>query len=166
MTLKNWSLKYIDSMVENANNRNVSKNLRDIFPYPYTRSDAESFVQFSKNSDKNKHLNLAITEDGNVIGGIGLTIGEDIYRKSAEIGYWLGEVFWGNGIMTQAIKDMIEIAFTHYEINRIYAVVFSHNIASCRVLEKCGFVFEGTQKNSIYKNGCLYDGLMYALVKR
>lgn len=165
MKLKNWSLEHIDEMVKNANNRNVSKNLRNIFPYPYTSLDAKNFIQFCQKYDKSKCLNLAITEDEKAIGGIGITIGNDIYSKSAEIGYWLGEEFWGKGIMTKAIKDMIDIAYSRYGINRIYAVVFLHNVASCRVLEKCGFIFEGTQKKSIYKDGYLYDSQIYALVR-
>lgn len=165
MKLENWSTKYINDLVKNANNRNVSKNLRNIFPYPYSATDAEKFIAHCQRCD-NKHINLAIIEDDKAIGSIGVSIGEDIYEKSAEIGYWIGESYWGQGIMTQAIKEMIELCFSQYDIVRLYAVVFSHNQASCKVLEKCGFVFEGTLKNSIYKDGNIYDSLIYALVKK
>lgn len=165
MKLENWSIEYINDLVKNANNRNVSKNLRNIFPYPYSVVDAEKFITHCQRCN-NKHINLAIIEDNKAIGSVGVSIGEDIYEKSAEIGYWIGESYWGQGIMTHAIKEMIELCFSQYDIVRLYAVVFSHNKASCKVLEKCGFVFEGTLKNSIYKDGNIYDSRIYALVKK
>lgn len=105
-------------------------------------------------------------KDDKAIGSVGVSIGEDIYEKSAEIGYWIGESYWGQGIMTHAIKEMIKLCFSQYDIVRLYAVVFSHNKVSCKVLEKCGFVFEGTLRNSIYKDGDIYDSRIYALVKK
>lgn len=97
MELKEWSLDYVHDLVRHANNQNIARNLRNIFPYPYTEEDAVRFIEFCQTQDLQKTRNLAIVIDGQAVGGIGITVGSDIYEKSAELGYWLGEDYWGKG---------------------------------------------------------------------
>lgn len=165
MELKEWSLDYVHDLTHHANNLKVSRDLRNIFPYPYTEEDAVRFIEFCKTQDLQKTRNLAIVFDGQAVGSIGITVGSDIYEKSAELGYWLGEGCWGKGIMTKAVKQMVQLAFQNRNIIRLYAVVFSHNLGSCRVLEKNGFELEGVLKKSAYKNGHFYDSKLYALLR-
>lgn len=148
-----------------ANNPKVAQNLRDRFPYPYTLADAEGFLAMCAEEDETTHLTRVIDVDGKAVGCIGLSVLDDIYRKSAEIGYWLGEPFWNRGIMSEAIRRICAEGFERLDIVRIHAAAFAYNTGSCRALEKAGFAFEGVQKKSVYKNGQIYDARMYALIK-
>lgn len=165
MELKEWSLGYVHDLAHHANNRNIARNLRNIFPYPYTKEDAVRFIEFCQTQDLKKTRNLAIVIDGQAVGGIGITVGCDMYEKSAELGYWLGEDHWGKGIMTKAVKQMVQLSFQDHNIIRLYATVFSHNLGSCRIFEKNGFELEGVLKKAAYKNGNLYDSKLYALLR-
>lgn len=146
-----------------ANNEKVSINLRDGFPNPYTLADAERFIGMCLKHDPAQVL--AIEFNGEYAGNIGLYPGEDVYRKSAEIGYFIGEPYWGRGIMTRAVILMVEYGFRNFDIVRIHTGVFEYNTASQRVLEKCGFKKEGVFEKSVYKNNRLWDEVRYALVK-
>jgi [ribosomal protein S5]-alanine N-acetyltransferase len=159
--LRSWQFGDEASLVENANNRKVSINLRDIFPFPYTLADAETWIKIAENQP----ANFAIVVDGKAVGGIGVLFKEDISRKNAEIGYWLGENYWGQGIMSEAIKKMVDFTFKNYDIHRIYAGVFEHNLASMRVLEKAGFQHEAVLKKSIFKEGKLYDDHVFVIFR-
>lgn len=165
MELKEWSLDYAGDIAKYANNKKISDNLRDIFPYPYTRSDAESFIGLCISGGDTKQLCRAILVDGTAVGGISATLGEDIFRKSAELGFWLAEEYWGKGIMTEAVKQICDMTFNVYDISRIFATVFTHNRGSCRVLEKAGFTLEGEMKKGAFKHGQYIDYFMYAFVK-
>lgn len=156
------SLKKSDaqSIAKYADNIHVWNNVRDMFPYPYTLADAEKFIEFSLS--QNPICNFAIEVNGEAVGVIGIVLNSDIHRISAEIGYWLGESFWGKGIMTEAVRAFVEYAFQTYKIHRIFAGVFSFNEASAKVLEKAGFVHECTHKEAIIKNGKIADELIYA----
>jgi RimJ/RimL family protein N-acetyltransferase len=103
--------------------------------------------------------------DEEAVGGIGFTVQPDVAHRSAEIGYWLGEKFWGRGIATEALKAVTEYAFANYDLCRLYAHVFDWNPASARVLEKAGYRFEGRLKKSVTKNGQTIDQLIYAMVR-
>ena len=162
-TLRPWRSGDEVALVKYANNRNIWINLRDLFPYPYTINDATEWVRLCK--DQNPVLDFAIVDGNEAIGAIGLTPGENEYRKSAEIGYWLGEPFWGNGIATEAVRRLVKYAFTNLDFVRLHAVVKEWNPASVRVLEKCGFQFEGRLRKSIVKDEQTIDQLLYALLK-
>ena len=110
-------------------------------------------------------LYRAIVVDGRAAGGISVCAGGDVYRRSAELGYWLGEPFWGRGIMTAAVETMCREGFAAWDIVRIHAEAFARNAASRRVLEKAGFALEGTLRRSVYKNGEMLDSCIYALVR-
>jgi RimJ/RimL family protein N-acetyltransferase len=162
-TSRDWRVGDEDSLVHHANNVNVWRNLRDAFPHPYTRADAESWIALC--DSQTPAISFAIEVDGSVVGGIGLVPKDDIYRRSIEIGYWLGEDYWGRGIMTEAVRAMTEYAFNNFDICRIYAGVFEWNLGSMRVLEKAGYEFEARLKNSITKQGQCIDEMVYAIIR-
>jgi len=149
--------------VRHANNRKVSINLRDRFPYPYTVGDARSWLD-SVIGHK-RETNFAIDVAGEAVGGIGFTVQPDVGHRSAEIGYWLGEEFWGRGITTDALIAVTEYAFSNFDICRLYAHVFEWNGVSARVLEKAGYTFEGRLRKSVTKEGQTIDQLMYAMIR-
>ena len=99
------------------------------------------------------------------VGGIGVHPGEDVYRHTATVGYWLGEQFWGRGVMTEALTAVTDFCFDNFPLRRIAAEVFANNPASARVLEKAGFTLEGRLKNHILKDGEVLDSLLYAPTK-
>ena len=140
-------------------------NLRDVFPCPYAPQDAATFVESCIRQEGRGQMCRAIEVDGEAAGSIGLFLGSDVYRRSAELGYWLGEPFWGRGIMTAAVETMCREGFAAWDIVRIHAEAFARNAASRRVLEKAGFALEGTLRRSVYKNGEMLDSCIYALVR-
>ncbi len=159
--LRPWKLSDAKSLAKYANNHNISKQLRDAFPFPYSEKDAIHFIQFVQ--ENNPKGILAIEIEGYACGGIGLHPQNDVYRKNAELGYWLGEEFWGKGIMTEAIIQMISYGFENFDIQRIFAVPFEHNYASQKVLEKAGFSVEARLSKTIYKEGEYFDEIIYAV---
>jgi RimJ/RimL family protein N-acetyltransferase len=161
--LRAWRVGDEASLVRHANNRNVWRNLRDRFPFPYTAADAEAWIAHT--GAQTPATAFAIVVDGAAVGGIGLELGTDVHRRSAEIGYWLGEPFWGRGIATEALRGMTEYAFATFDICRLEAGVFEWNPASARVLEKAGYALEGRSRSAVVKDGRLGDRLLYALVR-
>ena len=163
--LRAWKPEDVDSVARYANNPKIAANLRDAFPYPYTHEDAETYVGSCVNEDSTCQLTRAIVVNGEVVGSIGVFLGTDVYRKSAELGYWLAEPFWKNGIMSAAVRQICEDTFARFDIVRIHAEPFAFNKGSRRVLEKAGFALEGTLRKSVYKNGAMQDSCLYALLK-
>ncbi len=161
--IRPWKEGDEDNLAKYANNKNVARNLRDLFPDPYTLSDARTWIAFNK--DLLPALNMAIVLDEEVIGGVGIVLKEDIHRKNAEIGYWVAEPFWGKGYATQAVRMMVDYAFQHFDFTRIYASAFDHNFASHRVLEKAGFKMEARLKKALFKNGRYADEIIFTLLK-
>jgi RimJ/RimL family protein N-acetyltransferase len=146
-----------------ANNEKISRNLRDGFPHPYTEEDAGNFLQ--KFTNQNPVTFFGIDYNGEYVGNISLVPGQDVYRKSAEIGYFIGESYWNKGIITTAVNLITEYGFNHLDIIRIHTGVFEYNTASMHVLEKCGFIKEGVFKKSVFKQGKLWDEVRYAKIK-
>jgi RimJ/RimL family protein N-acetyltransferase len=161
--LRNWAWRDRDSIVRHANNRKISINLRDRFPYPYTTADARNWLDSVIGFEP--ETNFAIDVAGEAVGGIGFVLQHDVGRRSAEIGYWLGEEFWGRGIVTEALIAVTEHAFANYDLCRLYAHVFDWNGASARVLEKAGYELEGRMRKSVTKDGQTIDQLMYAIIR-
>ena len=151
------------SLVKYANNYNIAKFLTNQFPHPYTDDDGRKFI--SSVANNNPTNVFAIEVNGEAVGSIGIFPQSDIHKKNAEMGYWLAEPFWGNGIITRAIGEIVEYGFKTFDITRIFARPFSTNLASHRVLEKAGFVCEARLKNALYKNGEYMDELIYAMIK-
>ncbi len=148
-----------------ANNPRIARNLRDVFPYPYALSDARTFIQSCVEKEGAGQLCRAIAVDGRAVGSVAVFAGSDVYRKSAELGYWLAEPYWGNGIMPEAVRRLCAEAFDVLDVVRIYAEPYVTNSASRRVLEKAGFALEGILKSSVYKNDRLIDSCIYALLR-
>ena len=159
--LRPWNKGDETSLVRYANNYEVWRRLRDRFPRPYTRADAEYWVDLTR--QQHPQTQFAIEVHGEAVGGIGLEIGSDIGRRSAEIGYWLGEAHWGKGITTAAVRTLTSYGFQTLDLTRIFAVPFASSVASIRVLEKCGYIREGTMRRSALKEGVMVDQILYAL---
>jgi len=163
--LARWSRAHINDLCRNADNPKVAETLRNIFPNPYTIDDARIWIDICDHADESRVYNRAILVDGRAAGGIGIILQDDVYCKSAELGYWLGEDYWGRGIVSEAAAEICVYAFANFDIVRIFAAPFAGNLGSRRVLEKTGFEFEGTRKKSIYRNGRIEDSCMYALLR-
>ena len=161
-TVRLWHPSDADALVRHANNINVAKQLRDRFPHPYTRADAVAFLRHCAAAEA--QTSLAIEVEGEAAGGIGFVRGSDVERFSAEIGYWLGEQFWGRGIVTEALTMVTEHAFRSLNVLRLFALPFADNIGSARVLEKAGYVREGTLRSSSVKYGAPRDQVIYARI--
>jgi RimJ/RimL family protein N-acetyltransferase len=158
--VRSWTWQDRDSIVHHANNRNVWINLRDRFPHPYTSKDARNWLDMVIGSKP--ETNFAIAVNDNAVGGIGFSIQPDVGYRSAEIGYWLGQEFWGRGISTEALIAVSDYAFANHDLCRLFAHVFEWNSASARVLEKAGYRFEGRLRKSVTKDKQTIDQLMYA----
>ena len=160
--IRNWARSDKAALVRFANNRNIWRNLAHIFPHPYTEADADWWFSFL--AQMPEPTSWAIEVDGLAVGSIGVRLGEGIYLKSAEFGYWLAEPYWGCGIMTEAANAVSRYAMRRFGLIRLEAPVFEWNPASMRVLEKCGFVREGVLRASAVKDGRVIDRVLYALV--
>ncbi|MFK8051046.1 MAG: GNAT family N-acetyltransferase [Halioglobus sp.] len=158
--LRDFDLDDADSLAENANNPNVARYLRELFPSPYTLEDAKWWV--SEGYRLGDSRNLAIDFEGQCIGGAGLQFQQNENRYSCEMGYWLGERYWGKGFATSVVAKLKSLAFSEYEVKRLYGPVAGGNNASMRVLEKNGFVLEGVLKKHQYLRGTFYDEHIYA----
>jgi [ribosomal protein S5]-alanine N-acetyltransferase len=156
-----WKEEDAAELAELANNRKVADMLRDGFPHPYTLVDAVSWIH-STIAVNNPPTLFAIKLDEKLAGGIGILLKDNIYRKNVEIGYWIGESFWGKGIATEAVKLIVEYIFRNFNVVRIYAETFTSNKASSRVLEKNGFTCDGIFKKAIIKNDTLLDSCTYS----
>jgi len=162
--LRPWRLSDKAALVRYANNHSVWRNLRDRFPYPYTEADADSWLVHAAGEPSPEGL-YAIELAGEAAGTISVERGADIEHASAELGYWLGEPFWGQGIMTEAVRTVTMAALSEPDLFRLYASVFAWNPASMRVLEKAGYRREGVLVRSSVKDGVLLDRVLYAITR-
>ncbi|QSZ66354.1 N-acetyltransferase [Methanofollis aquaemaris] len=159
-SLRPWEIDDAPALARHANNPDIAGSMRDGFPSPYTLNDAENFIHMA--SGTSSAILLAIEVDGEAVGGIGVTPLDDVYRNTAEIGYWLAAPYQGRGIVTEAVKALVPVAFERLDVLRIQAGIFENNCASARVLEKCGFQREAMHKKAITKNGTVMDEVIYA----
>lgn len=163
ITLKPWTVEDITTLTEYFNNISIWNNLRDYIPHPYTTADAEKFILGQ--AELFPTQNFAILNEGQLAGGIGIILQEDIYKMNVELGYWIAEPFWGQGIATIAVGLMTQYVFETFAINRIVAEVFDYNKASMRVLEKNGFYLECVRRKGILKNDLLTDDFVWVKQK-
>mgnify|MGYP001244487443 CR=1 FL=1 len=161
--VRSWRAGDEAALAQNANNRKVWLNLRDVFPHPYTVEDAAKWIQSA--CAETPELSYAIDVGGMAAGGIGITLLTDVERCTADIAYWLGEPYWGRGIVTQVVAAVSEYAFVTLDISRLQAWVFAWNTASMRVLEKCGYVREAVMRKSAIKDGQLINRMLYARLR-
>lgn len=151
-----------ENLAKYGNNKKIWDNMRDYFPHPYSLEDGVSFVKMIL---ENKPITtFAIDFEDELIGVIGYNLKTDIYQHAAEIGYWIGEPFWGKGFVTKALKQAVDHAFNEKDVKRLYTSVFEHNHGSKRVLEKAGFIFEGIGQKSVMKNNEYFDEYRYYLL--
>jgi RimJ/RimL family protein N-acetyltransferase len=160
--VRSWRVSDADSLARYANNRHIWLSLRDAFPHPYTNRDAHNFIRGVRQRKPETLFAIAVNDEA--VGGIGFVLHPDVERVSAEIGYWLGEPFWGRGLMSEALVAVTAHAVRTHGLTRIYAVPFAWNTASCRVLEKAGYVLEARLRRSAIKDGRLTDQMQYAWV--
>ena len=151
-------------LAQEANDPAVAAGLRDYFPNPYSVDDALRFIE-TVDAKTGPLSDFVIVVNGEVAGIMGLFIGEDVYRYNAELGYWVGKRFWGKGITTKAISWTIEYAWRTFQVDRIYAEVFSSNIGSQRVLEKNGLDQEFRLPNVVVKDSKRLDMICYGIRK-
>ena len=163
--LRRWRLTDAKELAAALNNRKILNNLRDGLPFPYAERDARDYIIATLSANEQETFAYAITLENRVIGSIGAFRQGNIHGRTAELGYYLAEEYWGRGLMTQAIGQLCRWVFAHTDILRIYAEPFSYNIGSCRALEKAGFHYEGLMKNNAVKNGKLLDMKLYALTR-
>ena len=161
--LRTWEQSDSDSLVKYANNSKIAANGRDAFPHPYTHADAESYI--GSLVGKTPPTTFAIANELEAIGSIGLIIGQDVNRFTAELGYWLAEPFWSQGITTAAVVAITNYGFDQLGLLRIYAIPFATNTASIRVLEKAGFKYEGRLRANAIKYEKILDQLVYARIR-
>lgn len=161
--LRPWKITDAENLVLYANNENIARFMTNQFPHPFTAEHAIAFINNAIQYQPTKIF--AITVNKQAIGGIGIHPQTDIYCNNAELGYWLAQPFWGQGIATNAIKQMVDYGFKTFNINRIYARPYGNNMASQKVLQKAGFILEATLQKTIFKNNELLDELIYAVRK-
>lgn len=164
-TLRPWRQSDAEAVAAAADNPRIAANLRNAFPSPYTLADAEWYVNDCIAQGEERQLTRAILIEGRAAGSIGVFVRDDVYEKSAELGYWLAEEHWGRGVMTEAVRQICREAFDRFDILRIFAEPFADNRGSRRVLEKAGFTCEGTMRNGVFKNGQVHSYCMYALLR-
>ena len=163
-TIRKWKAEDKTALADALSNRNILDNLRDGLPYPYTEADAAEYITAMLSADPNDAFAYAVLADGKVVGSIGAFRQSNIHARTAELGYYLAEEYWGRGIMTQAVKLLCGKIFDETDILRIFAEPFARNLPSCRVLEKAGFVREGILRENAVKNGKTEDMVMYSLL--
>lgn len=163
--IRKWELTDAKDLAAAISNEKVQDNLRDGLPYPYTERDGVEFISAMLSANEEETFAFAITVDDRVVGSIGVFRQGNIHRQTAELGYYIAEAYWGRGIMTDAVRQICAYVFDKSDIIRIYAEPFAYNIASCRVLEKAGFQYEGTLRSNAVKKGRVIDMKMYSLLK-
>lgn len=161
--IRKWDLSDAADLAMVLSNKKVQDNLRDGLPYPYREEDGMDFISSMLSADENDTFAFAITADNKVIGSI--VVSRQGHRRTGELGYCIAEEYWGRGITTEAVKQICGYVFDKSDIVCVFAEPFAYNAASCRVLEKAGFRYEGISKNSAIKNGKIIDTRMYALLR-
>jgi [ribosomal protein S5]-alanine N-acetyltransferase len=162
--LRPWDISDAEDLAKIADDKCIADNLRDLFPQPYYTSDAIEWLTMVQNFE-GPFRYFAIIVDGKLAGSIGLSPKTDIYRKNAEVGYFIAPGFWNRGITSRALKAITAYAFNTFDIVRVYAEPFADNTASRRVLEKAGYIHEATFKNYVIKNGIIKDSCVYSVLK-
>jgi len=163
VTIRPYEETDLDQLVTIANNPEVSRWLSYVFPSPYTRECGESWIK--KCQDDLNPKAFAITDNGVLVGGIGIEIFDDVVERTGELGYWLGEPFWRKGIGSTAVELFVKWCFETFDLERIEAACFEQNIGSAKVMEKAGFTFEGVLRNRIFKFGKPANAKMYSILK-
>ena len=162
--LREWKLTDIVSLVKHINNEKIWNNVRDELPYPYTMLDADNYIRVVQAQPYVQNFAIEVAREA--VGGVGIVPLTDVERLSAEVGYWLGEDYWGRGIASEAVALLVDYVFRETGIIRLFASVYEYNPASMKVLEKVGFTRQAILRDAAIKNGRVIDMYYYDLVKR
>jgi RimJ/RimL family protein N-acetyltransferase len=162
-TVRSWQASDAESLAKHANDRRIWLNLRDAFPHPYALAHAHAFIAIAM--AEQPETKFAVVIDGQAVGSIGILPHTDVERISVEIGYFLGAEFWGRGIMSEVLAAVAKYVMQTHGLERVYALPYAGNPASCRVLEKAGFTREGLMRRSAIKDGKVLDQCIYAMVR-
>ena len=165
VSLRAWSLADAPELARICNNKKVQDNLRDGLPFPYGEEDAKVFLSEVLAADLDQNIAFAIETDGRLIGSISASRCGNIHFRTAELGYYLGEPYWGKGYATEAVRLLCGYVFSRTDIIRVFAEPFAYNLASCRVLEKAGFQLEGVLRSNAVKNGRILDMKLYSRLR-
>ena len=165
INIRKWKETDAKALAKLLSNKNILDNLRDGIPYPYTVKDAEDFINAMLRADSGKVFAYAVCDGDTAIGSISAFRQDNIHCRTAELGYYLSEEYWGRGVMTEAVRLLCDAVFDGTDILRIYAEPFAHNTGSRRVLEKSGFKLEGILSSGAVKNGKVLDMALYSLIK-
>lgn len=163
--LRPWRMDDAEDLTAAINNPKIQNNLRDGIPYPYTEKDAEEFIGLMLHADPDRMFAFAIAVEDKAVGSIAVERGQNIHRRTGELGYYVAEPYWNRGIGESAVRQIVEYVFAHSDIVRIYAEPFSYNKGSCRILEKNGFQLEGVMRRNAVKNGEFLDMKLYSVIK-
>ena len=163
--LRKWRMEDAADLAAVIANPRILENLRDGIPYPYTEADGREVITAMLSVNEQDMFAFAITVQDRVIGSISVSRQSNIHSRTAELGYYLAEEYWGRGIATEAVQQICEYVFSHSDILRIFAEPFAYNVASQHVLEKAGFQFVGTLRQNAVKNGKVLDMKMYARLR-
>ncbi len=161
--IRPWIHEDAAALAAGIGNKKIWNNLRDYIPNPYTIADANEYIALQQSVNPVQHF--AIVHNALLAGGCAIIVKEDVYRKTAEVGYWIAEPCWGRGIATEAVRLLKHYAFTTFEIERLQAEVFEHNTASMRVLQKNGFIQEAIHHRAVIKNGVLMNAHVWVCFK-
>lgn len=162
-TLRAWRAEDAEALARNANEREIARNMRDAFPHPYTLEHAQRWL--AENSSARPVRLFAIDVEGEAVGGAGIGALGDVYRRGGEIGYWLAKRLWNRGITSEAVDALTRYAFTTLDLARVQTGVLAWNVASMRVLEKCGYEREGVQRRGAFKDGQFVDLVLFARLR-
>lgn len=163
--IRPWTLGDAQDLAAALNNKKILDNLRDGIPFPYTQNDATGYINSVLSAPKGSQYAWAIHANGKAVGSIGIFRKENIHYRTAEMGYYLAEPYWGQGLVSGAVMEACDYVFENTDIIRIFAEPFAHNIASCRVLEHAGFTLEGVLRKNAVKNGEVFDMKLYARLR-
>lgn len=163
LQLAPFEIRDVERLSLLANNWEIAKNLTDQFPHPYTPEHAKSFIEMTQKHKPTRIMSIRM--NGDLIGAVGIHPQEDVFKKNAELGYWVAQEYWGKGVASFAVKEMVKYGFRHFDVDRIFARPFGSNAASQAVLLKTGFVKEAEFKNTIFKNGAYEDELFFAVYR-
>ncbi len=163
-TLRAWKKTDADDLSKALNNPAILKNLRDGLPYPYTKQDALQYIDSMLSAKENSAYAFAVCIDDKAIGSIGVFRQNNIHKYTGELGYYIAQEYWSKGVGTSAVRQICDYIFKYTDIMRIFAEPFFYNTASCRILEKNGFSYEGTLRSNAVKDKVVLDMKMYSLL--
>jgi RimJ/RimL family protein N-acetyltransferase len=163
-------------MSHHANNPSIAKYMSLSFPSPYTLESATGWIDMNLAPPLYNWGICLSTDPKSIIGGCGLKPGGDVQSHTAEVGFWIGQEFWGKGLVSEMLEELTEWVFTAEESKlagkerdgrwtRLFGTVFQENKGSMRCFEKCGYAHEGVLKGAVEKNGVVSDLYVFGLVK-